>query len=145
MWYLQRLRLIQKEHNKPVMLFEPTVLWTLSFCIALCSVEFLLHSVVLGDFGLGLVLEKDEVCDKFWCNRKWRLLYTLQILQRKYQKPCFDCRKSLSLRQRNTKSKEQRWKFLLASQLQLACILALATEREVCRHLLQSSLTKIHN
>ena len=74
------------------MLFEPTVLWTLSFCIALCSVEFLLHSVVLGDFGLGLVLEKDEVCDKFWCNRKWRLLYTLQILQRKYQKPCFDCR-----------------------------------------------------
>ena len=51
--------------DKPEIVLEPKVLWTLSFCIALCSLEFLLDLVVLGDLGLALVLEKDEVCSKF--------------------------------------------------------------------------------
>ena len=51
--------------DKPEIVLEPKVLWTLSFCIALCSLEFLLDLIVLGDLGLALVLGKDEVCSKF--------------------------------------------------------------------------------
>ena len=51
--------------DKPEIVLEPKVLWTLSFCIGLCSFEFLLDLVVLRDIGLALVLEKDEVCSKF--------------------------------------------------------------------------------
>ena len=51
--------------DKPEIVLEPKVLWTLSFCIALCSLGFLLDLVVLGDLGLALVLGKDEVCSKF--------------------------------------------------------------------------------
>ena len=51
--------------DKPEIVLEPKVLWTLSFCIALRSLGFLLDLVVLRDIGLAHVLEKDEVCSKF--------------------------------------------------------------------------------
>ena len=68
--------------DKPEIVLEPKVLWTLSFCIALCSLEFLLDLVVLRDLGLALVLEKDEVCSKFLCSKMKRLLRKIKMLQR---------------------------------------------------------------
>ena len=93
--------------DKPEIVLEPKVLWTLSFCIALCSFEFLLDLVVLGDLGLALVLGKDEVCSKFWCRKMKRLLCKINLLQRPCVKNDVDYR-MLLLPQKRLKAREKK-------------------------------------
>ena len=57
--------------NKQLKLTAPTVHWTLSFCIALCSVE-LFGSVVLGENDFELELVDDEEQRKFLYKKKLR-------------------------------------------------------------------------
>ena len=51
--------------NKQLKLTAPTVHWTLSFCIVLCSVE-LFGSVVLGENYFELELDDDGEQRKFF-------------------------------------------------------------------------------
>ena len=65
------------------MSFVPAVLKTVFHGTLLCSVDFLLHSVVLGDLGLALVpAEKGEEWGIFWWGRKLWLLCTIKVQQR---------------------------------------------------------------
>ena len=106
-WWKWSLTINQLGDNKPEIVLEPKVLWTLSFCIALCSFEFLLDLVVLGDIGLALVLGKDEVCSTFWCSKMKRLLCNINLLQRPCVKNDVDYR-MLLFWQKRLKAREKK-------------------------------------